>query len=231
MLLVAPGWEQQWGGQPRSLLGSWGLHWCTPELGDQKVPQGPLFLQSSSARSSHHLSGCDLSCVTWKERALGALCRAGGSGCKEFVSSAGVTSMASLWRSADLGRLHTLALGGHSVSSSVLETTSPSMDMRTYGARSHHLQPAKLWNCYLQVQSERLGISADLTLTQLSLSILIVSAAGAVRCTGLWVWEVECWGFLFPVYVIACKWFYGFKITLNLLLRQPAFLESIQIEP
>lgn len=67
---------------------------------------------------------------------LGTSRRAGDSGCDGFISSHGVSSTTSLWSSADLGKLHALPLGGHSVTSCVLETTSPSTDLGTYGAHA-----------------------------------------------------------------------------------------------
>lgn len=75
---------------------------------------------------------------------------------------------------------------------------SSSTDTGTYRAHPHQLTPAELQNCYSHVKNEKLGISADLTLLQLSLSSLIILAAGAARRTGRWVWEVGCWVFLSP---------------------------------
>lgn len=198
--------------------------------GCSESPSGPLVSssgispQSVSAHSSHSLSGCGLSCATWGDHVLGASGRAGDSGCDEFISSHGVSSTASLWSSADLGRLHMLPLGGHSVASCVLETISPST---TWGPMEHIHTSSCLLNCRTVILTwkviDRIDISADLTLTQLSLSILIISVAGAVRMP----YRSESLGggvlgVSVPLCVTLCKWFYGFKIILNLLLRQPA---------
>ena len=63
--VVALRWEQQWGGQPPSLLGSRGLYWGTFELGVQKVPQGPLFHQVSRHSPSLHATATTFRDVVW----------------------------------------------------------------------------------------------------------------------------------------------------------------------
>lgn len=98
----------------------------------------------------------------------------------DFICFGGVNSMTSFWSSEGLGRLHVLSLGRHSVTSCALETISESVDMGSSGTRSHQLMPAKLQESSSPIRRETAGISADLTQAQLSLSVLIVSAAGAV---------------------------------------------------
>lgn len=131
----------------------------------------------------------------------GALCGAGDSGFADFICSHGLSSTTNLWSSAGLGRLYMLPLGERSLAFCVLETVSPSTDTGTCRAHPHQLTPAKLQNCYSHVKSGRLSSSEDLTLTQVSLSISIISSAGAARLTGLAVWEVGCWAIL-SLYVL-----------------------------
>lgn len=90
--------------------------------------------------------------------------------------------MTSVWSSAGHERLYVLPLGRHIVASCVLKLF---LHPWAYGGHSHQFMTTKLQNCCSHMKSEKLSISAELPLTQLSLSILIISAAGAVRCTGL----------------------------------------------